>query len=207
MAENIPGIEVNINATSDSDDAAAPACNAKEEAFAREYVLDLNGGAAIFRAGCFAVTSIEAARVQASRMLSRANVQRLIDVLKAQRAARVGVLQEQVLAEMSVLANSRVDWFIIDDDGNVKLAAGAPEDAMGAVQSVKRKKTVKESKDGVMTITYDVELKLWDKPAPLKLMGRHVGLFPDKVELSGPNGGPIPVTEVRRVVVDPTSTT
>ena len=74
---------------------------------------------------------------------------------------------------------------------------------MAAIQSVKRRKTVKEDRDGNVTITYDVELRLWDKPAPLKLMGRHVGLFPDRVEHVGPNGGPIQVQEVRSTIVDP----
>jgi hypothetical protein len=32
---------------------------------------------------------------------------------------------------------------------------------------------------------------LWDKPQPLKLTGRHVGLYPDKVELVGKGGEPL----------------
>jgi phage terminase small subunit len=207
MADSELNVKIVLETTDSELDAAVAECSEKETAFAREYVVDLNATAAVFRSGCYACSSNESAASVGSRLLTRVNVQRLIDVLKAQRAERTDYTSAKVLAEMSMLAHSRVDWFIVDDNGNVKLAAGAPEDAMGAIQSVKRKKTVKESKDGVMTITYDVELKLWDKPAPLKLMGRHVGLFPDKVELSGPNGGPIPVTEVRRVVVDPTSTT
>lgn len=37
-----------------------------------------------------------------------------------------------------------------------------------------------------------------DKPGVLKL----AGLFPDKIEVSGPNGGPIPVAAIQRVIVD-----
>lgn len=103
---------------------------------------------------------------------------------------------------MSALALSRIDHYIVDDDGNVKLAEGAPDNAMAAVQSVKRKKIVKEDRAGNLTITYDVEIRLWDKPQPLKLTGRHVGLYPDKVEITGKGGGPIEtVTEVRRTIV------
>jgi len=69
----------------------------------------------------------------------------------------------------------------------LELAEGAPEDAMAAVQSIKRKTRV--DKDG--SVTFDVELRLWDKPAPLKLTGRHVGLYPDRVEVVGKDGGPI----------------
>ena len=44
-------------------------------------------------------------------------------------------------------------------------------------------------KDGVMAVT--VEFKLWDKPGTLRLVCRHIGLFADRVEHTGPNGGPI----------------
>jgi hypothetical protein len=106
---------------------------------------------------------------------------------------------------MSLLANSRLDWFLIDDRGQVALSDTAPEGAMGAVASIKRKTRVVPPKGDFAGYTeYDVEIKLWDKPQPLKLMGRHVGLFPDKVEHSGPGGGPIEtVTRVERVIVDP----
>lgn len=36
-----------------------------------------------------------------------------------------------------------------------------------------------------------------------QLLGQHYKLFTDKQEISGPNGGPIEITEIRRVVVDP----
>jgi phage terminase small subunit len=184
-------------------EALAQSCNEKERAFVREYVTDLNGTSAVWRCGCFNVTTDASAAVAASRLLSRVKVQSLIAVTQAQRAMASAITQESVLSEMQLLSHSDISNYIVDDDGNVKLVAGAPEGAMRAVQSIKRKKTVKEDKEGTLTITYDVELKLWDKPAPLKLMGRHKGLFPDKVEVSGPNGGPIDtVTRIERVIID-----
>jgi hypothetical protein len=76
---------------------------------------------------------------------------------------------------------------------------------MGAVSSIKKKTTVRRVPvTNEVVTTYDVEIKLWDKPNPLKLMGRHVGLFPDKVEHSGPGGGPIEtISRVERVIIDP----
>jgi phage terminase small subunit len=112
--------------------------------------------------------------------------------------------QDQVLQEMALLSHSRLEHYIIDDDGQVRLAEGAPDGAMGAIQSIKRKCTVKyNDKTNELTKTYDVELRLWDKPTPLKLMGRHVGLFPDRVEITGKNGGPVEtVNKIERVIVD-----
>ncbi len=104
---------------------------------------------------------------------------------------------------MSLLANSSIDHYYVDDHGNLRPTPDAPAGAMRAVQSVK--KTTKIDKDD--NITYVVEFKLWDKPQPLRLMGRHIGLFADRVEHTGLNGGPIEatITKVERVVVDPSA--
>lgn len=184
-------------------DALAQTCNDKERAFAREYVIDFNGLQSVWRAGCFNVSTDESAGECASRLLKRPKVQALLEVLKAQRAARVNITADSVLHEMSLLSHSDESHFIVGEHGEILLAPGAPEGATRAIKSVKRKKTIKEDKDGNVFITHDVEITLWDKPGALKLMGRHVNLFPDKVEVTGANGKPLElVTRIERVVVD-----
>lgn len=180
----------------------ASECNDKEWAFAREYIIDFNGLQAIWRAGCFRVTSDESAGVGACNLLKRPRVQAALQILKAQRASRVNMTADSVLSEMAALSHSDINHYTVDDNGKIQLVEGAPSNAMSAIQSVKHRKTIKEDKDGNVTITHDVEIKLWDKPTPLKLMGKHVGLFPDKMELTGKDGKPIEtVTRIERVVV------
>jgi hypothetical protein len=109
---------------------------------------------------------------------------------------------------MDALARSNVKHYVISDDGQVELAEGAPPNAMAAVQSVRKKTRVESRKVGdeyVTTTYYDVELKLWDKTGTLKLMGKHAGVkaCSDRMEVTGPDGGPIQVEEVRNIVVDP----
>lgn len=126
--------------------------------------------------------------------------------MKAQRASRVAMTADTVLHEMSLLSHSRVDHYIISDEGQVTLAEGAPADAMAAVQSIRKRTRVIRKLVGEEyeeERIYDVELKLWDKPTPLKLMGRHVGLFPDRQEHTGKDGGPIEHSHIERVIVDP----
>lgn len=104
---------------------------------------------------------------------------------------------------MSLLANARIDHYLVDDAGNIHLAPGAPEGAMAAIKSKKIKRTIKEDNEGNVTQTVDVEIQLWDKPGTLKLMGRHTGLFPDRVEVTGAGGGPVEtVTKIERVIID-----
>jgi phage terminase small subunit len=183
-------------------DSLAQTCNEKERAFCREYVIDFNGTKAIHRAGCFNCSTDEAAAVSACRILTRANVQAYLAILKAQRELRVNMTADSVLQEMALLSHSDQSHYSIGTNGEILLTPGAPEGAMRAIQSVKRRKTIKEDKAGNVTITHDVEIKLWDKPAPLKLMGRHVGLFPDKVEVTGKDGAPLEmITKIERVIV------
>jgi phage terminase small subunit len=131
-------------------------------------------------------------------------VQAALEIVKQQRMARVNMTADSVLSEMAALAHSDITHYTVDDDGRVQLVEGAPANAMSAIQSIKHKKTIKEDDKGNVTITHDVEIKLWDKPAPLKLMGKHVGLFPDRMEHTGKDGKPIEtVSRIERVVVKP----
>ena len=48
-----------------------------------------------------------------------------------------------------------------------------------------------------------IKIKLHDKRAALVDLGRHLGMFPTKVEMAGKDGGPIQFQRIERVVVDP----
>jgi phage terminase small subunit len=166
----------------------------RQAAFVAEYMLDLNATKAAERAGYEPTFG--------PGLLRHKPVSNAVARSLAQRELRINIKQDDVLLEMSLLANSRIDHYVVDDEGQVTLADGAPEGAMAAVQSIKRKKTVRQSRDGDLTITYDVEIRLWDKTGPLKLIGRHIGLFHDRIEVTGKDGGPIEtISEVRRVIV------
>lgn len=140
--------------------------------FVREYLLDLNATQAAIRAGYSAKT----AHAQASRLLKTVNVIMALDEARRRRDVRIEITRERVIQELALIAFSDITNYVVDDTGNVVLAKGAPPGAMRAISSLKRRVHVGE--DGTSSV--DVELKLWDKPAPLKLAGRHVGLFANK---------------------------
>jgi phage terminase small subunit len=163
----------------------------KEQTFVAEYLVDHVGWKAAVRAGY----SENGATSYAALILARPHVQAAYQKALQQRLSRVGITADTVMQEMSLLALSS-----IDDHGQVKLAEGAPEGAMRAIQSIKRK--IVPVKSG--GVSYEVEIKLWDKPTPLKLMGKQVQLFPDKVEVTGKGGGPVEtLTKIERVIVKP----
>lgn len=169
---------------------AYPPLKPRQVSFVHEYLIDQIGSRAAERAGLSPHT--------VHILLSDPAIKAAIAKGMAQKAARAHLDQDTVLHEMSLLSHSSLEHYIIADDGQVSLTGSAPDGAMRAIQSIKRKTRVHYNSQGeIVGRTYDVEIRLWDKVGPLKLMGRHVGLFPDRVEHTGKNGGPIQIAEER----------
>lgn len=173
----------------------------KQAVFAAEYLKDLNATQAAIRAGY----SPKTAEQQGPRLLGNAGVRAAIEAAQDDRATRTGITQDRVLCEASLLAFSDLTHYVIDDAGNVQLTANAPDGAMRAISSIKRKRITRGTGENAYE-TFEVEIRLWDKPGVLKLAGQHVGLFRDKVEHSGPGGAPVAVTFGGRYRQDGTRT-
>ncbi len=47
-----------------------------------------------------------------------------------------------------------------------------------------------------MVIEHVHKIRLWDKNSALEKIGKHLGMFPTKVEMSGKDGGPIETVEL-----------
>jgi phage terminase small subunit len=171
----------------------------RQEAFAAEFLIDLNATKAAVRAGYSAHSAAE----QAHELMKQPDIASAIERGMAQRALRTQLAQDIVIDELAHLAFSRITHYTVDEDtGNLVLRDTAPLGAMAAVAAVKHRKRVRIEQDGAVVTTFDTEIRLWDKPRALLLLGRHVGLFRDRIELTGPNGGPIEtVSRVERVIL------
>ena len=133
---------------SDNETSSA-SLTARQAAFVREYLVDLNATQAAIRAGYAA----DSAGQSADRLLKYEKIAAAVAQGKAQRASRLNIKQDDVLNEMHALATSRLEHYVITEDGDVALADGAPDNAMAAIQSVKKRCTVKANGD----VVYDVE--------------------------------------------------
>lgn len=118
-----------------------------------------------------------------------ANIDRMLGYFDAHRAAKIAVTADRVVHEVAILAESSLDDYVISDTGQVRPAPGRPPSVMRAIQRIKRSVTIHQ--DGSQT--YTIELQLWNKIEPLRLLGRHVGLFREAVDFQGE------VTEIRRI--------
>lgn len=142
----------------------------KQRRFVQEYLIDLNATGAYKRAGYKGHGNV--AEVNAHRLLRHAKVAAAVQVAQDARTERLQLTQDAVLAELVLLAHSDILDYVIDDHGEVRLRAGAPPHAMRAVASLKKK--IMHTDAGV---TYETEIKLWNKPASVRMAGEHLGLF------------------------------
>lgn len=138
--------------------------------FVQEYLVDLQGSAAYKRAGYKAQGN--AAEAIASRLLRNAKVAAAITAEQQARSQRTHITQDAVLHEIALLQHSTIEHYQIDDHGNVVLTAEAPRDAMRAISSLKKKTIHTEA-----ATIYETEVRLWNKPASLRMGGEHLGLF------------------------------
>lgn len=137
----------------------------KQKRFVQEYLVDLNASAAARRAGYSEKTTNE----QGARLSAKSSVQASIQAAIRQRQKRVEITQDMVMKELAAIAfTNATDFVTISSDGliNVKSTQEIPEDKLGAVASIKY------SANGL-----GVEIKLYDKPRALELLGKHLGMF------------------------------
>lgn len=161
----------------------------RQARFVEEYLLDLNGKQAAIRAGY----SPNSAEVEASRLLSTAKVADAVARAKADRSARTGISADRVLEELARIAFSDMGQFATWGDVDVALKHSSEVDTRCVLE-------VKETP--MKTGGKALGIKLHDKVAALKLTGQHLGLFTEKHEVSGPNGGPLPVQVVEEFMRD-----
>ena len=166
---------------------------AKQQRFCDEYLIDLNATQAAIRAGYSVKTAME----QGYQLLRKTSVQNYIEERKADRVKRTEITQDNVLKELAIIAFSNAADYasviekqaMIDIDGvpiPLKDADGNPvmyrtvEPVLTDNLTEDQKKAlsvIKKGRDGF-------EVKPYDKVRALELLGKHLGMWTDKVEVT-----------------------
>lgn len=141
----------------------------KQKLFCEEYLIDLNATQAAIRAGY----SPETAGAIGAENLKKPQIQKAIARAMADRSRRTGVNADRVVMELAKIAFVNAADVIDAEDATLK--ADAADEDLAAVQSVKVKTF---GEDGV-----EREIKLADKIKALELLGRHLGMFNDRLRL------------------------
>lgn len=172
----------------------------KQRRFVDEYLVDLNATQAAIRAGY----SQKTAGQIAEQNLKKLEIAAAVQEAQAARAKRTEITQDMVLRELAKIGFSDIRKIVRwgktelrvtdagDDEGEVTeayhglalVSADDIDDNTAAAIS-----EISEGRDGL-------KVKLHDKKGALVDIGRHLGMFKDRVEHSGPNGGPIPIADM-----------
>ncbi|RHH25983.1 terminase small subunit [Desulfovibrio legallii] len=155
---------------------AARKLTPKQAEFVRQYLVDLNATAAAIRAGY----SERTAKSQGQRLLTNVDVSAALAAAKAEREQRTEITQDRVVSELAKIAfadpRELMEWG--PEGVKLKDSAELTEEQAASVAEVSETTT----KDGG-----SLRLKKHDKVKALELLGRHLGMFTDKVksEISG----------------------
>lgn len=161
---------------------------AKQMRFCDEYLIDLNATQAAIRAGY----SEKYANTNVSKLLQNTSIKEEIQKRQKDRVERTEITQDMVLRELAIIAFSNAaDYAAVvekeceDEDGNpVTYRTVEPVLTKDLTEAQKKALSViKKGRDGF-------EVKPYDKVRALELLGKHLGMFTEKVDLSGQLNNP-----------------
>ncbi|SHO46781.1 terminase small subunit [Anaerocolumna xylanovorans] len=166
---------------------------AKQKAFVNEYLIDLNATQAAIRAGYSEKTANE----QGARLLANVSISEFISKAMEERSKRTGITADQVLNELAMIAFANgadfaqvVEEPIIVNGRYVKdpdTGQLRKQEVVKIVPTDKLPEDKKRAIAGIKEGRYGVEVATCDKVKALELLGRHLGMFKDKVELTNLN--------------------
>lgn len=142
----------------------------KQKRFVEEYLIDLNATQAAIRAGYSPATAKEIG----CENLTKLNISVAISQAIAERSKRTGINQDRVLQELARIGFAKITDVV--DPETAKIRPDASDDDLACIQSIK----IKPNEFGT-----EREVKLYDKKSALVDLGKHLGLFKDKMELTG----------------------
>jgi phage terminase small subunit len=149
----------------------------KQAAFVREYLIDLNATQAAIRAGYSPKTSEE----QGYQLLRKTSVKAEIQAAMDKRAAKTEVNSDRVLNEITKLAFADIRK-VFDESGNLLPVHMLPDEIAASISSIEVVTSKIPGSDPV-EVEHTAKIKFWDKRGSLEMLGRHLKLFTDKIEV------------------------
>ena len=158
----------------------------QQKEFCRQYIIDFKAARAARAAG-YAPGMV---RGHAWELVQDVAIDAEIRRLNKERAERTRLSADRVVLELAAIAYSTLDHYATDDAGNVELTDDAPPLAIHALAGIRKKVRKLGKADDAITES-DVEIKLWDKPAALKMLMLHLGMIEKKMLVAGDPDKPL----------------
>lgn len=166
----------------------------KQEAFVREYLVDLNATQAAIRAGY----SEKTAGVIGHENLTKPEINEAVKKAMGDRAERTEVTADMVIDELAALAfYDPADLAALTDEEGNPVRISGPEQIVRLPKHI-RKAIVGWSWDKAGNFT----LRFAPKPATLELIGRHLGMFKQEIDLNINDGVAKALEAARRRAIE-----
>lgn len=167
------------------------ALTGKQRRFVAEYLIDLNATQAAIRAGY----SERTAAAIGAENLRKPQIVDALAVSMKDREDRTEITQDRVLRELAKIGfadiRKAVRWgegipVTNPDSGEVEISNG-----VALVSSADIDDSTAASISEVSQTAQGIKIKMHDKRAALVDIGRHLGMFTDKTEVTGKDGAPL----------------
>ena len=170
------------------------ALSPKHEAFVQAYVSRGMNGTKAYRAAYPGCKSDEVARAAAARLLANVSIRARVEEILAAGAERAEITVEQVLRELAVLGFSDIGkvvrWRpevvyeeIEDEDNPDKPPRQVLQSRVLVLDSETLPPEVLAVAEVSQTANGALRVKMHDKHAPLVSIGKHLGMFVDRVRI------------------------
>ncbi len=153
-----------------------------QKIFCDEYLIDLNASRA-YKVAYKKCKSDLTARTNGSKLLTNTNIQNYIDEKMKEREQRTEVTQDMVIKELSRIAFLDIRK-IYDENGKLRNIQDIDEDTVKAIASLETFEEYEGRGENKTYIGDTQKVKLSDKIKALELLGRHLGIFNDKLDLN-----------------------
>lgn len=166
----------------------------KQARFVEEYLVDLNATQAAIRAGYSEGT----AHSIGSENLGKPEIAQAIADAQKERSERTQVTQDMVVQELARIGFSDLRK-MLTDRGSLLDPQDWDDDTAAAISSIEVVTNAGDrgtDEDGRKVIDHTHKIKTWDKNSALEKLAKHLGMFVDRHEHSGPDGGPIQTEDV-----------
>ena len=166
--------------------------NLKQKSFVLEYLIDKNATQAAIRAGY----SKKTAKQIGHRLLTNVYIEKKLKQQIALQEKRTLITTDEIIIELKKIAFLDIRG-AFTDQGMLKDLQDIPEDVAHAMAGIEVMELYDGRGNDREKIGYTKKIKLCSKVHALELLGKHLKMFTDRVELSGNENDPL------RIIYEP----
>ena len=153
-----------------------------QKRFCEEYMIDLNATRA-YKIAYPSCKKDETANANSSRLLRNDKVKEYIEIKQKELEEKSGVTQQRIIDELAKIAFADIRK-AYDGNGNLKSIQDIDDETAGAIVGIESFEEYEGRGEDREYIGDTKKIKMADKIRAAELLGKHLGMFKEKIEIS-----------------------